>query len=239
MKRLILKLAIWTVSGAQAFAAQAIGWNDLKDPVAARFEDPFDALGIAELRSMATVYRLRQWLANGSVAAKDLQRTRERLDREEAKLAAAGVQTEALLSQRAAVSRRQVEAALKGNSDLSGKDVAIAGYVIPVLNEAGEARSGYLVPGFGMCSHVPAPPPNQMIRYRLPADWPAAELYKPVRLLGRLDLELSRHTINLLDGPVKMIAAFDMEVTDILPVVPEEGYAPRRDFRSFHGQKTE
>ncbi len=234
MTRLFLILVIWASAVPSAMAAMPVVWEDLKDPVAARFEDPFETLFLSELRSIATVYRLRTWLKREGLTAEDRAPLEERLRQEEAKLAAAGIETDYLLAQREAITKRQAEASLKGNSDLVGKEIEISGYVIPIINEEGRAESGYLVPGFGMCSHVPAPAPNQMIRYKLSEDWKEAELYKPVLLSGRLDLKVSRQTITLLDGQVKMIAAFDMDVTDIRPIGQSAPGVKQRNFRNFH-----
>lgn len=233
MKTLFLILTLWVLAVPSASAAMPVVWDDLKDPEAARFEDPFEALFLSELRSIATVYRLRQWLKRGDLDAGERTKAETRLRREEAKLAAAGVETDYLLSQRKLIADRQAEAALKGNPDLAGKEIAITGYVIPILDEKGQAGTGYLVPGFGMCSHVPAPAPNQMIRYRLSEDWKEAELYRPVLLSGRLDFKVSRQTITLLDGPVIMTAAFDMEVRELRPLDQSTSGAEQRNFRNF------
>ncbi|MEP2703488.1 MAG: DUF3299 domain-containing protein [Roseibium sp.] len=233
MKNLSLILILWAIGTASAMAAAPIAWSDLKDAVAARFEDPFETLYFTELRSIAAVYRLRQRLKQGAVTDEERTRVEERLRIEETKLEEAGVETDYLLSQREAILRRQREAALKGNPDLNGKEIAISGYVIPIISEDGTAESGYLVPTFGMCSHIPSPAPNQLIRYKLDDDWKDAELYKPVNLSGRLDMNLSRQTITLLDGQVTMIAAFDLVVTDIQPVTQSASGVEQRSFRSF------
>ncbi|MEP3045422.1 MAG: DUF3299 domain-containing protein [Roseibium sp.] len=233
MKRLSVILTIWAMTATSAMAATPIVWNDLKDPVAARFEDPFDTLYFTELRSIATVYRLRERLKQGAVRDEERPRVEERLRIEEAKLEEAGVETDYLLSQREAISKRQTEAALKGNPALNGKEIAISGYVIPIIAEDGTAVSGYLVPTYGMCSHIPSPAPNQLIRYKLDDDWKDAELYKPVSLSGRLDLNLSRQTITLLDGQVTMVAVFDLDVTDIRPVGQSASGVEQRSFRNF------
>ena len=47
---------LFTVS---AFAAMPVRWDQLKDPEAAAYEDPFAALSGAELRSLGTVLRHR------------------------------------------------------------------------------------------------------------------------------------------------------------------------------------
>lgn len=223
----------FAIAAGPAAAITPIDWPDLKDPAASRYEDPFEALYLSELRSLAAVYRIRNGLKSGGLTLEERTKLERRLNDEEAKLAAAGIQTDQLLAQRDMVARRRAEARLKGNSDLAGKDVAITGYVIPVLDETGAAKYGYLVSGYGMCSHVPAPAPNQIIFYRLEEEWAEAELYKPVLLQGRLDLNVSRQTINLLDGDVTITASFGMDVTDIRALEPQKSDVRGRGFRSF------
>ena len=106
---------------------------------------------------------------------------------------------------------------MAGNPDLDGRRISIPGYVIPVLGAENTASTGYLVPERGMCSHTPAPDPNQMIRYTLATDWTADSLYEPVELVGTLSIRPTRQEITLIDGQVEMIAVFDMQVTAVVP----------------------
>ena len=208
----IISLASFAQAGTQ------VDWDELRDPKASQFDDPFATLSIRELRSLGTVLRLRRQLSEADVAAESRPQMKQRLENEEAKLAVSGVDTDGLLAQREEIARKRAKAALSGNPALASKDIEITGYVIPVLEEDGSVRSGYLVPEYGMCSHMPAPDPNQTIRYRLNSDWQADEIYQRVVLSGRLGLEATRQTINLLDGDVDMIAAFEMEVSNVRPL---------------------
>ena len=70
-----------------AWAVKQVNWQDLIDPVAADFDDPFAALGLAELRSLGTVLRLRKLLADPGLESDARADAADRLDREEAKLA--------------------------------------------------------------------------------------------------------------------------------------------------------
>ncbi|QDG75144.1 DUF3299 domain-containing protein [Labrenzia sp. PHM005] len=233
MMRYGLILLMSVLTAFPAVAVTPIDWIDLKDPAAARFEDPFEALFLTDLRSIAAVYRLRKLLERGDLTDDDRSKAETRLRQEEQKLTDAGIETDLLLAQREAVAKKKAEALLKGNPDLVGKDIAITGYVIPVIGADGSAQYGYLVSGYGMCSHVPAPPPNQTIYYKLQDDWSEAELYKPVLLSGRLDMNLSRQTITLLDGQVTITAAFDMDVSEIRPINDTGSTADQRSFRTF------
>lgn len=217
-----------------AWAVKQVNWQDLIDPVAADFDDPFAALGLAELRSLGTVLRLRKMLADPGLSSDARPEIAARLDREEAKLAVSGVDTDGLLSRRQEIGRKRAEAVMSGNPDLDGRRISIPGYVIPVLDaEKASATSGYLVPERGMCSHMPAPDPNQMIRYTLATDWTADSIYEPVELVGTLSIRPSRQEITLIDGQVEMIAVFDMKVTSVVPRAQAEPGTADRSFRHF------
>jgi len=221
-------------------AVTPITWDDLKDPAAAAFDDPFASLSVQQLRSLGTVLRLRLRLEEEDVAAEARPRIEERLRSEEAKLATAGVRTDWLLAQRVEIGKKRAEAALAGNPALAGKDIAITGYVIPVSGPDGKMTTGYLVPGAGMCSHMPAPDPNQMIRYRLSSQRDAGYVYEPVLLTGTLSLKTTRQEITLLDGQVEMLAAFEMAVTDVRSLDRQDEPEPEnrvlKFFRNFKRQ---
>jgi hypothetical protein len=215
---------------AGAPAVTPVTWEDLKDPETGRFDDPYAALAPFQLKSLGMALRLRQGLAEPGLSAEDRRHFETQLAREEAKLAAAGLDVDWLLAQRETVAKERARAAVAGNPALEGTEITISGYVIPVQGKDGQTTGGYLVPEAGMCSHMPAPDPNQMIRYTLKTDWRAAEVYQPVRLSGRLMLKPTRRTIMLLDGQVEMISVFQMDVSEASPVAESN---PGTDSRAF------
>lgn len=236
--RLFLILCLFLVSFPAAAAKVAVNWTDLPDPGSTIFEDPFTTLSIAELRSLGTVLRLRSELEQTTLSANSAAQTRERLQREEAKLAASGVRTDWLLSQRHEIGKKRAKAALAGNPDLDGQEIVISGYAIPVFAPGTKTvTGGYLVPEAGMCSHMPAPDPNQMIRYQVEEGLNAEEIYQPVQMVGRLSLRTTRQEITLLDGQVDMIAAFDMDVSEIRNMDRPARSSGNRLLNFFTGRK--
>ncbi|MEM8701930.1 MAG: DUF3299 domain-containing protein, partial [Pseudomonadota bacterium] len=106
--------------------------------------------------------------------------------------------------------------------------------VIPVPDaQNAVSTSGYLVPERGMCSHMPAPDPNQMIRYTLATNWTAGSIYEPVELVGTLSIRPSRQEVTLIDGQVEMIAVFDMHVVEVVPRAQTEPDTFQRSFLHF------
>ncbi|WP_157738990.1 DUF3299 domain-containing protein [Labrenzia sp. VG12] len=240
MTRCLVCLLMLLLSASAASAATAVEWADLKDPASASFDDPFAALSVYELRSLGTVLRLRLKLEEKDVSSEARAGIEQRLRSEEARLVAAGVDVDGLLSKRLEIARKRTAAALAGNPAVAGREVAITGYVIPVVGPHGRATTGYLVPGAGMCSHMPAPDPNQMIRYSLKTDWEADYIYEPVQLIGTLSLETTSQEITLLDGQVDMLASFQMDVTEARSLDRGTRPEPRnRLFNLFRGRQAD
>ena len=62
------------------------------------------------------------------------------------------------------------------NAGLDGKEVAIAGYVVPLQLFRGAVDEFLLVPIYGACIHVPPPPPNQIVRVTVKPAQPLAAM---------------------------------------------------------------
>ncbi len=50
---------------------------------------------------------------------------------------------------------------------VDGQPVRVAGYIVPLDDDAGELTEFLLVPYVGACIHTPPPPPNQMIYVKM------------------------------------------------------------------------
>jgi len=71
-----------------------------------------------------------------------------------------------------------------------GFDGRIAGYIVPLdTNADGLMTEFFLVPYFGACLHVPAPPPNQIILGKLEKPIPMTDLYSPYWVEGTFEIE--------------------------------------------------
>lgn len=80
-------------------------------------------------------------------------------------------------------------------------------------------RIAYLVPEVGMCSHVPPPPPNQMIRMTLPDSYEPQSYYEFIEVSGELSLAPTNERLMVVDGLVDMETVFEMRVTEV--AIPE------------------
>lgn len=85
------------------------------------------------------------------------------------------------------------------------------GFVIPAPNDPDGRPIAFLVPERGMCSHMPPPPSNQIIRVPLNGDWTPSYVHEPVRLTGKLTIDPSVHNMMVVDGLMPMNATFQLE----------------------------
>lgn len=90
------------------------------------------------------------------------------------------------------------------NSALIGREVELKGYLLPVDREGDRVYAFLLVPIAGACSHMPAPPPNQMAYVAVPKPYVARAIYEPVAVRGVLREESQKTQLFILDG-VKVV----------------------------------
>ena len=196
------------VCAPRAFAAPAdmLSWDALPDPAAQTYDDPFAELSPEQLQTLISIVRLRERLATGR------QVEREDLDAAEKKLSELGVDADALISQRWVVAERRRKAASAGNPKLDGETVTIGGFAIPGPPDKDGTKIVYLVPKPGLCSHMPPPDPNQMLRLRLKGEWYPQRIHEPVAVTGRLHRDPTENSFSVVDGPVQMNATWSMDV---------------------------
>jgi hypothetical protein len=81
-------------------------------------------------------------------------------------------------------------------SEMNQQDIRIPGFVVPVeYNDAQVITEFFLVPYFGACIHVPAPPPNQVIYVKYPQGLKVTALYDPFWIEGQLSTEIVQNDI--------------------------------------------
>lgn len=74
---------------------------------------------------------------------------------------------------------------------MDGKNIEIPGFIVPVeFNDEQVVTSFFLVPYFGACLHMPAPPPNQIIYVEIKQGFVLETLYDPVVVSGTLSVAL-------------------------------------------------
>lgn len=79
--------------------------------------------------------------------------------------------------------------------NIQGKMVRIPGYVVPLLGDFGgdfeTLQEFLLVPVYGMCIHVPPPPPNQVIYVQMQQPVEVEKLFDAVWVTGELRIEVT------------------------------------------------
>jgi hypothetical protein len=194
---------------ASAGETPHLEWSRLIDQSVQDYDDPYRELSHEQLISLVTVARLREKVDKGEPIDE------EQLSRETASLAAAGIDVDALIAQRWIVAELRERAGTSGNKAVDGREVVLSGFVIPAPADDDGRATAYLVAERGMCSHMPPPSPNQMIRLRLPGSWRPQAIYQPARVSGLLSIEPSERSVRVVDGMVPMHATFSMDVSDI------------------------
>jgi len=80
-------------------------------------------------------------------------------------------------------------------TDLNGKVIKIAGFVIPLEGDEEQITELLLVPYFGACFHVPPPPENQIVYVKFADGVALTELWDVVYVVGTLHAENISHEI--------------------------------------------
>ncbi|MDW3221463.1 MAG: DUF3299 domain-containing protein [Paracoccaceae bacterium] len=193
------------------FADTSVQWPDLIDQSAQSFDDPFRDLTYDEIEALQTVVITRSRLENANLADSDRADLEAKLSGALATLATRDIDADWLIAQRWVVAERREAAATAGNPAIDGRTVTLAGFAIPAAPDPDGTAVAFLVPERGMCSHMPPPNPNQMLRVRLTDDWQPKTLHEPVRLTGKLSIAPSETAMHIVDGVVPMKASFLME----------------------------
>lgn len=211
MKPLIL-IAVLAALGNPAFASETVEWHDLVDSAAQTFDDPYRDLSYVEIEALKTIVSARQAFATGGLTDDQQTALNEKVHYADLQLSDSGTDADWLIDQRWVVADRREKAATTGNPRVDGQVVTLSGYAIPAPPDADGTPVAYLVPERGMCSHMPPPNANQMIRVRLTDAWRPSVAHEPVRLTGKISIAPTQEVFRIVDGPVQMNATFQMEV---------------------------
>ncbi|WP_170425656.1 DUF3299 domain-containing protein [Ruegeria arenilitoris] len=209
-----------------------IEWPDLIDESAQDYEDPFVELTGKQLSALRKLVRLRAQLEKGGPTPEQLNQIQVDIEATETTLAEEGVEADWLISQRWVVMERREKAGTAANVDIDGVTVSLGGFVIPAPPNEDGSQMAYIVPERGMCSHVPPPPPNQMVRLRLSDSWAPSTIYEPIVVTGQIRIDPTQKEMLVVDGPVLMNAAFTLEVDDVQtfgPIQTSEEAATNRE----------
>ncbi len=199
----------------RASDAVSVDWSQLPDPSMQDFEDPYSELAPQQMSDLMSLVRVRQELEDDNLLPEKRGELAARGATLEAGLQAAGIDVEWLLAQRWVVAERRRQAVVAVNSALEGERIEIFGFLIPAppVDDGGE--TAYLLPDRGVCSHLPPPPPNQLVRLEMSRLPEAGGGCVPVTVRGTLRAEEARHEAHLHDHGVPMWSAWVLETEQV------------------------
>ncbi|WP_027142664.1 DUF3299 domain-containing protein [Mesorhizobium sp. WSM3626] len=122
---------------------------------------------------------------------------------------------------------------------LQGKTIQLAGYALPVDRDGDLVYQFLLVPWTGACSHMPTPPPNQIVLVTPARPYKMSEAYQPVAVAGALNPEMEKSQLFILDGVSVIQSGYAVRKADVKAVdtVPDSIVLPVNSPWSFLNKK--
>lgn len=81
------------------------------------------------------------------------------------------------------------------NADLDGQSVRVPGFVVPLEFSDQNITQFLLVPYFGACLHLPAPPPNQIVLVNSPQGFQIDDLNEPFWFSGVMTASVTENEL--------------------------------------------
>lgn len=123
--------------------------------------------------------------------------------------------------------------------NLQNKTVELAGYALPVDRDGDLVYQFLLVPWTGACSHMPTPPPNQIVLVTPARPYRMSEAYQPVSVTGALQPGLEKSQLFILDGASVIQSGYTVRKAEVTSVdtVPDTITLPVNSPWSFLNKK--
>jgi hypothetical protein len=193
---------------SHAQASDALDWHSLRPAAAATdhpADNPFARLTPQQTEWITEFALARLMLARGRPASAEVTAHQAALS---ASLAAEGLDAEDLLRRRDAIIEQGKTAAQTPVPAVAGREVRLAGHLVPASADGATVTDWLFVPWAGACSHT-AIPANQIVR--IPAkDLVEADRHgmQPLVLTGRIDVHEQESRLRLVDGEVSLRSAY-------------------------------
>jgi hypothetical protein len=98
---------------------------------------------------------------------------------------------------------------------LNGQSVKLPGYIVPLdVTEEGRVTEFLLVPYFGACIHVPAPPSNQIVHVTAELGVLMDALYQPFWIEGALKVEQTSSELAEAGYQMQAVKIYAYELPD-------------------------
>jgi hypothetical protein len=195
-------------AASPAQASGALDWHSLRPAAAAADdppENPFARLTPQQTEWITEIALTRLMQARGRPVTPELTARQAALS---ASLAAEGLDAEGLLRRRDALIDQRKAAAQAPVPAVAGREVRLAGFLVPASADGATVTDWLFVPWAGVCSHT-ALPANQIVRIpaRYLADG-AAHGLQPLVLTGRIDVREQESRLRLVDGELPVRSAY-------------------------------
>ncbi|TWI39075.1 DUF3299 domain-containing protein [Mesorhizobium tianshanense] len=102
--------------------------------------------------------------------------------------------------------------------NLQDKTVQLAGYALPIDREGDLVYQFLLVPWTGACSHMPTPPPNQILLVTPSRPYRISQAYQPVSVTGALEPGMEKSQLFLLDGASVIQSGYTVRKAEVVNV---------------------
>ncbi len=202
-------LALCVAAGTGlALESRELTWEDLV-PATEPFDDPFERLTEDQIYDLGFLHEVRN--AGDDADESDLD------DAEEVRrqLVAAGVDVDDLLGRVEEIREHRRRRAEAIDLTLSGQNVRMGGYLLPLEYAEEKTTEFLLVPYVGACIHVPPPPPNQIVHVHYPQGFKPQSLYTAVQVAGKMWARTSTQSLYLVDGTADIPVGYALDATSV------------------------
>ncbi|PBB21717.1 DUF3299 domain-containing protein [Mesorhizobium sp. WSM4313] len=123
--------------------------------------------------------------------------------------------------------------------NLQDKTIQLAGYALPVDRDGDLVYQFLLVPWTGACSHMPTPPPNQIVLVTPAHPYKMKEAYEPVAVTGVLKPGMEKSQLFILDGVSMVQSGYTVRKAEVASVdsVPDTVTLPVNSPWNFLNKK--
>lgn len=123
--------------------------------------------------------------------------------------------------------------------NLQGKAIQLAGYALPVDRDGDLVYQFLLVPWTGACSHMPTPPPNQIMLVTPAHPYKMSEAYQPVSVTGTLQPGMEKSQLFIVDGVSVIQSGYTVRKAEVanIDTVPDTITLPVNSPWSFLNKK--
>jgi hypothetical protein len=123
--------------------------------------------------------------------------------------------------------------------NLQDKTIQLAGYALPVDRDGDLVYQFLLVPWTGACSHMPTPPPNQIVLVTPAKPYKMAQAYQPVSVTGVLQPDMEKSQLFILDGVSIVQSGYTVRKAEVVNVdsVPDTVTLPVNSPWNFLNKK--